>query len=215
MHKYIVISDISKYPCYKNVNCRLIYLHIACNVDTSVYDYCQSYRGLAMELDMSVDAVRHAIKQLVRDGLITTHVAPHTATQYAPQSTPQPLTHLHIVNNRDLGTPNGTPNTTPITTPNTTISDTDSTTHLKINNNIKSLDQKKYSLARAREEFLDQKYIACVATYCNRAYDTAEKLTNKWILSMSLKKKEEWNDKTDAWQHCLDWCNKHKNTIQL
>lgn len=211
MQKYIVISDISKYPCYKNVNARLLYLHVACHIDTSTYDYCQSFRRLAMELDLSVDAVRHALKQLERDGLVTTQVAPHLATQYAPQQTPQPTTHIHIVSNNQLGTPNGTPNTTPNTTPSTTPNTTECTTHLKINNFNKAPEQEKYTLSRAREEFLNKRYIACVAQYCSIDFQNAEDCTNRWLKNMAIKKREEWVDKTDAWQHCLDWCNKHKN----
>ena len=120
MDKYIVISDISRCPCYNNVNARLLYLHVACRVDTSTYTYAQSLRSLAWEVGMTIDAVRHALKQLQRDGLITTQVAPHQPTQYAPQHAPQPTTQIHIVTIKELGAPNGAPTTTPNTTPNTT-----------------------------------------------------------------------------------------------
>lgn len=215
MNKYIVISDISKYPCYKNINARLLYLHIACNVDTSTYNYCQSVRRLAMELDMSVDAVRHAIKQLTRDGLITTQVAPHLATQYAPQSTPQPTTHLHIVTIKDISTPNGTPNTTPYTTPNTTPSTTLSTTVDKIININKPPEKVKFSLTRAREEFANNACGRAVMEYCGTDEGRTLFLMRCWIRRMTIKKREEWESKEDAWQHLLDWCNKHKNDKNL
>lgn len=215
MNKYIVISDISKYPCYKNINARLLYLHIACNVDTSTYNYCQSVRRLAMELDMSVDAVRHAIKQLTRDGLITTQVAPHLATQYAPQSTPQPTTHLHIVTIKDLGTPNGTPNTTPYTTPNTTPNTTDNTTVDNIINKKRPPEKEKFSLTRACEEFSNKACGEALMKYCSVDTERALALMRAWVRNMTIKKRKEWDSKEDAWQHLLDWSNKHRNDKSL
>lgn len=144
MDKYIVISDISRCPCYKNVNARLLYLHVACRVDTSTYTYAQSLRSLAWEVGMTIDAVRHALKQLERDGLITTQVAPHSPTQYAPQHAPQPTTQIHIVTIKELGAPNGAPNTTPNITPNTTPNTTDCTTQ----ENLKNKKNKKNRLSQ-------------------------------------------------------------------
>lgn len=152
MDKYIVISDISRCPCYKNVNARLLYLHIACRLDTSTYTYAQSLRNLAWEVGMTVDAVRHALKQLERDGLITTQIAPHLPTQYAPQTAPQPTTQIHLVTIKDLSATNSATNTTPNTTPNTTDCTTDCTTV----NNINNKNKQKNRLSR-RESAQDRK----------------------------------------------------------
>lgn len=150
MDKYIVISDISRCPCYKNINARLLYLHIACRLDTSSYTYAQSLRNLAWECGMTIDAVRHALKQLERDGLVTTQVAPHLPTQYAPQNAPQPTTQIHLVTIKDLGAPNGAPNTTPNTTLNTTPNTTECTTHRKKNNKNNQNNQVKSTERKTR-----------------------------------------------------------------
>lgn len=109
MDKYIVISDISKYPCYKNVNARLLYLHVACHLDTRTYTYYHSIRTLANDIGMTVAAVRHALGLLVKDGLITLEVTVPTTTHYATHKIAQPTTHIHIVTIKDLQQPNNTP----------------------------------------------------------------------------------------------------------
>lgn len=134
MDKYIVIADISRCPSYRNVNARLLYLHCACRLDTSTYTYSQSLRNLAFECGMTVDAVRHALKLLERDGLITTQTAPHPTTRYAPQHAPQPTTQIHIVTIKEIQAPSKAPSTTPSTTPNTTPNTTLHTTDDNKNN---------------------------------------------------------------------------------
>lgn len=199
MDKYIIISDISKCPCYRNVNARLLYLHIACCVDTSTYNYCQSFRQLALETGMSVDAVRHAVKQLERDRLITTHVAPHSPTQYAPQHTPQPTTHLHIVTIKDLGTPNGTPNITPNTTPCTTPCTTAYTTHKKKLNNITYT----HTHAQAMREGLIETLSGCLKI----SNDESSVFFDLWYERQSIKGKT-WSSEGDMTAHLLSWAEK-------
>ena len=120
MDKYIVISDISKYPCYKNINARLLYLHIACHLDTRTYTYSHSIRMLAEDTGLSLSAVRHALSQLLADGLLTTTVTLPTTTHFATHKRAQPTTHLHLVTIKDMQHANDTPNDTP----NDTLCDT-------------------------------------------------------------------------------------------
>lgn len=134
MRKYIVISDISKYNSYNNITARLMYLHIACNVDTSTYTYVRSIRQLARDLDVSVASARHALEQLENDGLITTHVATHSPTHYATHATTQLTTHLHLVTIKDIEEPSNSPSNTPCNTPCNTPNDTPNDTRFKINN---------------------------------------------------------------------------------
>lgn len=199
MDKYIIISDISKCPCYSNINARILYLHIACNVDTSTYNYCQSYRRLALETGLSVDAVRHAVKQLERDGLVTTHVAPHQATQYAPQATPQPTTHLHIVTIKDLSNPNGNPNTTPNTTPYATPYATDRTTQLKNLNNLTYT----HTHANAMREVLkgDLERVLKISP------EQAEQYLLDFLERQELKGKE-WSSEDDIRAHLVSFAEK-------
>lgn len=155
MRKYIVISDISKYNSYQNINARLLYLHIACHMDTSTYTYVRSVRSLASDLNMTVGTVRNALRQLEMDGLVTTQVATHKCTQYATHRTAQQTTHLHIVTIKDLETPNETPNDTPNNTPNDTPNDTPSYTHKNKNNLKKEKKKKNLSSKDAKEKELN------------------------------------------------------------
>lgn len=113
MDKYIVISDISKYPCYKNVNARLLYLHVACHLDTRTYTYYHSIRTLATDIGMTVAAVRHALGLLVKDGLITIDVTLPSTTHYATHKRAQPTTHIHLVTIKDIQQPHDTSHDTP------------------------------------------------------------------------------------------------------
>lgn len=130
MDKYIVISDISKYPSYKNINARLLYLHIACNLDTRTYTYTHSIRMLAEDTGLSLSAVRHALSQLLSDGLLKTTVTVPTTTQYATHKRAQPTTHLHLMTIKDLQHANDTQSDTP--------NDTESDTHINKKNKKKA-----------------------------------------------------------------------------
>ena len=88
MEKYVYIRDISAYPSYRNVYARLLYLHVACCCDVSTYNYVRSTRQLAIDLDMTHQNVRTALRSLERDGLVSTQ----QVTQYATRSLTQQLT---------------------------------------------------------------------------------------------------------------------------
>lgn len=148
MDKYIVISDISKYPCYKNINARLLYLHIACNLDTRTYTYTHSIRMLAGDTGLSLSAVRHALSQLLADGLLSTTVTVPTTTQHATHKRAQPTTHLHLVTIKDLQHANDTQSDTP--------NDTQSDTHINKKNKKKaknrlSAGERKTKIFRSEE----------------------------------------------------------------
>lgn len=51
--------------------------------------------------------------------------------------------------------------------------------------------------------------------YCGTDEGRTLFLMRCWIRRMTIKKREEWDSKEDAWQHLLDWCNKHKNDKNL
>ena len=131
MHKYISIMDISKYSSYKSVNARLLYLHVACHVDTSTYTCVKSTRQLAGELGLSHAQVRHALQQLIDDGLLTTQVAAHHATHYATHFTTQQVTHLHVVRINELEDINNTASDRASDTASNTASNTENRTQIK------------------------------------------------------------------------------------
>ena len=195
MDKYIIISDISRCPCYSNINARLLYLHIACRIDTGTYDYAQSLRRLALETGLTLDAVRHALKQLVRDGLVTTQVAPHIATQYAPQATPQATTHLHLVTIKDLQPINTTANSTANTTANTTECATQK----------KELNKKPITHTRACE--LSVTMVGLISREFGLDDEASLHAYNAFLTRQQLKSKT-WESDGDLVAHVLSWVEK-------
>lgn len=73
--RYTTIIDISEYPAvYRNINTRLVYLHLVLKSgyhddDRDVVSI--SLRRIASDLSLSLAAVRHAIAQLEKANLLT------------------------------------------------------------------------------------------------------------------------------------------------
>lgn len=73
--RYTTIIDVTSIPeLYRNRNATFLYLHLC--LKSGYYDYNRdaykrSIRGLALEANLSVSAVRHSIKVLTRYKLIT------------------------------------------------------------------------------------------------------------------------------------------------
>lgn len=159
-----------------------------------------------MELDMTVDAVRHAIKVLVRDGLIDICTAPQTIPQTSPQTTPQrtpqrtpQITILKIKKN---GTPNGTPNTTPNTTENTTENPTENTT-VKNNKNNKTSKKTLHTHDARVKEILKK----TAQENLDLPPDEVSTLVEKFLQRQDLKGKT-WEDEADMVSHCVSWIEK-------
>lgn len=72
--RYTTVIDIREVKeCYRNINARLIYLHLALmagwhDTDRDLVDI--SIRGIAYTLGLSLSATRHALKQLEKGKLI-------------------------------------------------------------------------------------------------------------------------------------------------
>ena len=203
MGKFIIIQDMRSLPCYKNVNARLLYVHVSMGCDISTYIYATSLRRLAAELDMTVDTIRHAIKVLVRDGLLDVETAPQIAPQGAPQgaphTTPQRTPHLTILKIRK----NGTPNTTPNTTLNTTLNTTDNPTE-----NPNDINNKKYI---TEEDLTHDARVSAWAKLLEKEFgldtEAAEAAVKAFFRRQRLKGKT-WTDEGDALAHLLAWCEK-------
>lgn len=73
--RYTTIIDLSEFAAiYRNANCRLLYLHMA--IKSGYHDEDRdilrcSIRALAADSGLSVAAVRHALKMLEREKLVT------------------------------------------------------------------------------------------------------------------------------------------------
>lgn len=90
--RYTTIIDITEYPViYRNINARLIYLHLALRSgyheqDRDLIDI--SIRGIAASVGVSISATRHALGQLQKAGLIARQGENWKVTKYVMQETP-------------------------------------------------------------------------------------------------------------------------------
>ena len=73
--RYTTIIDISQYPSlYRNVNIRIVYLHMCLKAGyhDEDRDFCDlSIRRLAIDVGLTISATRHALKTLEGAALIT------------------------------------------------------------------------------------------------------------------------------------------------
>jgi len=202
MERFVIIKNMREYPCYANVNARLLYLHLACLVDFTTYQTARSLRQLAYDLGIGLEAVRHAMRQLERDGLIATHVATQTATHSATHRTTQPTTHITLLRINENGAPNGAPNNTPNNTPSNTPRNTPRHTQ---DLNIKKTEEKPLTHDRARD---------CADELAGTLEDTlqmdhaaAAAMVDAFCRRMELKGKS-WADHADMVAHAIAWAEK-------
>ena len=184
INKYCTILDISQCSCYKNINARLLYLHLACSVDVSTYTYATSIRRLSADIGMTVATVRHALSSLEQAGLITT-------TQVAPHSTTQVATHIHLVRHNEL---QGVSNTSC-----DTLNDTSCHTH-KNNNNQKAYTH-SHACAKAKE------WVGLLSAELQISADQADRLCVDFLRRMELKGKA-WESEGDCLAHLISWSEK-------
>lgn len=187
MEKFIIIQDMRHMKSYKNVNARLLYMHMAMGCDISTYEYKSSLRKLSDELGITVDTVRYALKQLARDGLVTPQSTPQITPQSTPQTTPQTTPHLTTFKINK----NGTPNTTAYTTDYTTEKN-----NLK-NNNI--------SLSSARVAWADMREVIKKALDVDAA--TAAAMVDTFKERQAMKGKT-WKDEGDLKAHLVAFAEK-------
>ena len=201
MRKYTTILDISRTASYQNINARLIYLHIACRLDCSTYNYTKSIRQLASELNMTVAAVRSALKLLVSDGLLTTQLTTHRATHFATHLQTQLTTQLHLVRTNELEDGDNTPNATPNDTPADTPADTQKN---KLNKKTTEFSLHTHD-ARAMAEVLKnaaERILGLVA-------QDASGLVEKFLERQELRQKS-WENEGDILAHFISWTEKHQ-----
>lgn len=92
--RYTTIIDLTEQATlYRNHNARLVYLHLALKAgyhdhDRDLYD-C-SLRRMAMEIGLSLSAVRHAIRQLTQAKLIERQGNLWYVKKFVPQQTITP-----------------------------------------------------------------------------------------------------------------------------
>lgn len=68
----------------------------------------------------------------------------------------------------------------------------------------------KYTLSRAREEFLEFQRVDTAARYLCMEPRYAEGWVRSFLAVQELREREGWRDTADAWQHMLDWIEKKR-----
>lgn len=203
MGKYVIMQDMRRMPSYRNINARLVYMHVSMGCDISSYRYETSYRRLALDLDMTLETVRSALRALIRDGLVATYTTTQWTAQGTTQRATQRTTHLCIVIMRQNGTPNGTPNNTPDNTPDNTSDNTGNNTAIN-NYNIPKEEKLPPTYAREHAEEL----AAMAAEVLRLTRQEADMLLEEFLKRKEIERKS-WTDSGDLKAHFLSWCEKN------
>ena len=207
MEKYIYIRDISARPCYQNINARLLYLHIACNVELSTYSYCHSWRTLAAELGMSYQNLRTALKQLEKDGLIATQQVTQQATYGATRKVTHKVTHISLLKIMKLDEPANEPANSQANSQSNSQSNSQNNS-IKINKNNNK--EERLSLTHARE--CAEELAAMAAEVLRLPRQEADMLLVEFLKRKEIEKKT-WTGEGDMKAHFLSWCEKNMKQL--
>lgn len=202
MERFIILKNMRDYPCYSNVNARLVYLHAACQMDLATYTCAKSLRQMAKELGIGLEAVRHAVRQLERDGLIATHVATQTNTHTTTYLTTQQTTHLTILKVNENSAPNSAPNNTPANTPANTLANTRCNTQNK--GEVEGME-KNLPLTDARVAWAKEANALADVLKIDAA--VAASLVEEFRKRQQLKQKA-WLNEGDLLAHLISWAEK-------
>ena len=200
MDKYITILDIRNKQCYKNSAARLVYLHVACSVDVSTYNYVCSIRRLAGDLGLTVQSIRTALRQLADEGLITTELVTHQLTRGLTQQLTQPLTQIHVVKINEIDAATNTPTNTLTNTPANTQK-----------NNLNNINNKNSPLTDARVAWAEKQKI--LENSLNLSPADASNMVETFRERQRLKKKS-WEDDGDLTAHLIAFAEKRIASIQ-
>ena len=196
MRKYITIPDIRSFPSYANVNARSLYIHAAMGMDLVSRNYAHSWRQLAHELGMPLQQLRTALKQLERDGLVSTQQTTQEVTYGLTRKSTHNVTTIHIMSVSELDE----------ATNEATNSPTNSPTNSDNNNNNISISSTP-THTNARE--IAEKGVKIVAEELGVLEDEARKMCDKFLKRQALKGKT-WENDGDCLAHLISWCEKHR-----
>lgn len=204
MDKYITILDLRSKQCYKNTAARLVYLHVACSVDVSTYNYVCSIRRLAGELGLTVQSIRTALRQLVDDGLVTTELVTHQLTRGLTQQLTQPLTQIHVMRINEIDAASNAASNTAANTAANTPTNTQK-------NNLNNKNNKNSPLTDARVAWAEKQKI--LENSLNLDEAAAAEMVATFRQRQQLKKKT-WEDDGDLTAHLIAFAEKRLASIQ-
>ena len=198
MDKYITIPDIRRYPCYKSVNCRLLYMHVSMGMDISTRNYAHSWRQLSIELGMPLQQLRTALKQLERDGLVATQQVTHKVTYGLTQQVTHKVTEIHVLSINELDEATNEATNSPTNSP------TNSQTNSDINN-INNSNNENLPLTDARVAWVQEAKALADVLKIDAA--VAASLVEEFRKRQQLKQKA-WLNEGDLLAHLIAWAEK-------
>lgn len=204
MDKYITILDLRSKQCYKNTVARLVYLHVACSVDVSTYNYVCSIRRLAGELGLTVQSIRTALRQLVDEGLVTTELVTHQSTRGLTHQLTQPLTQIHVMRINEIDAASNAASNTAANTAANTPTNTQK-------NNLNNKNNKNSTLTDARVAWAEKQKILENSLRLDEA--AAAEMVATFRQRQQLKKKT-WEDDGDLTAHLIAFAEKRLASIQ-
>lgn len=202
MDKYITIPDIRRYPCYKSVNCRLLYMHVSMGMDIITRNYAHSWRQLSIELGMPLQQLRTALKQLERDGLVATQQVTQKVTYGLTQQVTHKVTEIHVLSINELDEATNEATNSP--TNSQTNSRTNSQTNSDINNiNNSNNENLPLTDARVRWSEMASRLAGVLKLAPSDAADLAEQFRQRQQL-----KQKTWTNEGDLLAHLIAWAEK-------
>lgn len=208
--RYINIIDLKDFECYQNINCRLLYLELCSMMDYQTRDVVLSVRKLERSLPLTYAAIRHALAQLIKSGVIA-QVSTQEGAQEGAQSTTQRTTHLHIVSFSEL---QGANSASSSAISNATSSATSSAiSNAEFNKGNKNNINKNNQITHTRaEEILKNFESSKISMYVDISEHRVEFFTEEFLKLMGIKGRT-WASESDLIGHFLDWAVKNKKQL--
>ena len=202
MLKYVTIPDIRRYSSYRSINARILYMHLAMSMDIGTRTYAHSWRQLSADLDMPLQQLRTALKQLEKDGLVTTQQVTQTVTYGVTQRVTHKVTQIYIMSVSDLD--EATNEATNSSTNSSTNSPTNSPTNSD-KNNINTLNSSSPTHTTARVDWA--KKAEELGSVLKIDAVQASELVADFRTRQELKGKT-WEGDGDLLAHLISWSEK-------
>lgn len=191
MRRYVQIHDIRGTRSWAHHPSARLYMYMCMTCDWQTGYWSGTRRRVALELGLSDQEYRTAMKNLLLDGLI--EEATQEVTLENTRTLTQRATQVTILIYKELGggispkeQPNNQPNSQPKEQPS--------------NNNNNNKKPYSLTLARARAASL----VDDVADYIHGSKEDGRAAIRSFLDAMS-KKQKTWNDEGDFISHLMDW----------
>lgn len=202
MLKYVTIPDIRRYPSYRSINARILYMHLAMSMDIGTRTYVHSWRQLSADLDMPLQQLRTALKQLEKDGLVATQQVTQTVTYGVTQRVTHKVTQIYIMSVSDLdeATNEATnpPTNSPTNSPGNSPGNSDKNNKNTLNSSSPTHTTARVDWAKKAEELGSVLKIEAAL---------ASELVEQFRQRQELKGKT-WESDGDLLAHLISWSEK-------